>query len=168
MALLIGKFTCLLACYFGGLLGGVLGHELGHALTALLATRQRVEMELGTAGKRGEARLGRLSLVFRSRGLRYGATRYDRAKESRGAQAAVALGGPAASALAVCGLGWLMVTSTVGSWTWIVALGLATANFRILIVAVWPTEYRPLGQGGPVWVSDGLDVWRLLTKGRGE
>lgn len=163
MLLVIGKFVCLLGCYLGGLVGGVLFHEMGHALVALLATRQRVELELGAEGKRRCVRMGRLSLVFRSRGWRYGATRYERAKELRGVQALVALGGPVASLLAVLGFGWLMVSSTVGSWTWIVALGLAIANFRIWIVAVWPLEYRPQEQGGEVWVSDGLDLWRLLT-----
>ncbi|EDY84223.1 hypothetical protein VDG1235_3854 [Verrucomicrobiia bacterium DG1235] len=49
----------------------------------------------------------------------------------------------------------------VGSWAWIVFLGLTVANFRILIVAVWPMEYRPNGPDGEVWLSDGLDVWRM-------
>ncbi len=167
MLLLIGKFVCLLGCYFGGLVAGVLFHELGHALLALLATRQRIAVEIGSAGKRGLWHCGRLEFCFRSKGLRYGATRYERLAESRLAQGLVAIGGPLASFLAVGVFGWLMVTSLVGSWTWIVGLGLAIANFRILIVAVWPIEYRPTGEDGEVWVSDGLDLWRLLTKKRG-
>ncbi|MDQ8201110.1 M50 family metallopeptidase, partial [Pelagicoccus enzymogenes] len=167
MALLIGKFICLLACYFGGLALGVLLHELGHALVALLATRQRVELEVGSSGGRRHLQLGRLSLVLRSRGWRYGATRYERSKESRAAQAAVALGGPLASLMAVLGFAYLMLSSQVGSWMWIVALGVAIANFRIWLIAVWPIEYRPQGEGGEVWVSDGLDLWRLLTNKQG-
>ncbi len=163
MLLIVAKFACLTACYFGGLIGGVFFHELGHALAALLATRQGVEMEIGSAGKRGCIRLGRLDLVFRSRGQRYGSTRYDRSRESRGAQAFVAIGGPLASLLATAVFVWIMVSSTLGSWGWIICLGLAIANFRILIVAVWPIKYRPDGEDGDVWLSDGLDLWRLLT-----
>lgn len=163
MPLLIGKFVCLLGCYLGGLVGGVFLHEAGHALAALLATRQRVQMEIGSAGKRWRFRLGRLDLVFRSQGLRYGATRYDRSVESRSVQALVASCGPGASFGVSIFFGWIMVSSVVGSWSWVVCLGLAIASFRILIVSVWPIEYRPDGEGGEVWRSDGLDFWRLVT-----
>lgn len=163
MFLIVGKFACLVACYLGGIVGGVFLHELGHAMAALLATRQRVEMEIGSAGKRGCLGLGRLNMVFRSQGLRYGATRYDRSVESRGTQAFVAVGGPLASLLATAFFVWVMVSSTLGSWGWIICLGLAIANFRILIVALWPIEYRPDGEDGDLWLSDGLDLWRLLT-----
>lgn len=164
MPLLIGKFACLLACYLGGIVGGVFLHELGHALAALAFTRQRVAMEVGSAGKRGGFRLGRLELTLRSRGLRYGATRYDRSSESRATQVLVALGGPAASLLAFSLFVWMMVGALLGSWLWIAWLGLAVANFRILIVSVWPLEYRPDGEEGDAWLSDGLDVWRLVRK----
>ncbi|MDQ8185368.1 M50 family metallopeptidase [Pelagicoccus sp. SDUM812002] len=166
MVLMIGKFACLLACYFGGLVAGVFLHELGHALLALLVTRQRVEVEVGSSGKRGSVNLGRLTLGFRSSGHRYGATRYDREEETRGRQAWVALGGPLASLVAVLGFTWLMVSSPVGSWLWVASLGLGVANFRIFIVAVWPIEYQPNGEVGEVWVSDGLDFWRLMTNKR--
>ncbi|MBK1875234.1 M50 family metallopeptidase [Pelagicoccus mobilis] len=161
--LLVGKLVCLIACYLGGIVSGVFLHELGHSVMALLTTRQKVALEVGSAGARKELRLGRLELVGRSRGLRYGATRYDRESESRGVQAVVAIGGPLASSLAVLLFAWLLVNSVVGDWVWIVWLGLLVANFRILIVAVWPIEYRPDGPEGEVWLSDGLDLWRLLT-----
>ncbi len=166
MVLVIGKFACLVACYFGGLVGGVFWHELGHAVVALLVTRQKVELEIGAGGTRRCLNLGRLELVFRTSGHRYGATRYERSRESRGTQVAVALGGPLASVFAVSFFTWLMVGSPVGAWAWVVSLGLTIANFRILIVAVWPIEYRPLGEGGAVWLSDGLDIWRLLSNKR--
>lgn len=162
MLLVLGKFACLVVCYLSGIVGGVLLHEMGHALVALVATRQRVQLEVGSAGGACRCKLGRLALVFRARGLRYGATRYDREAVSRGRQAWVALGGPLASVAAVLLFGWLLVNSLIGDWAWVAWLGLLAANFRILIVAVWPMEYRPDGAAGEVWVSDGLDVWRLL------
>jgi len=167
MLLLIGKFVVLLAAYLGGIVLGVLAHELGHAVMAFLVTRQKVELEVGSAGGRAKVSLGRLELCFRTRGLRYGVTRYDRAVESRGKQAWVAVGGPVASVLAVVLFGWLLVNAVVGSWIWILWLGLMVANFRILIVAIWPIEYRPNGTTGEVWVSDGLDLWRLLRSKQG-
>lgn len=159
--LLIGKFACLLGCYLGGIVGGVFLHELGHALAALVATRQRLELEVGSAGGRWSFSLGRLWISARSRGLFYGVTRYDRGSVSRMRQTLVALGGPLASLAACLGFGWLTTQEVVGSWAWIVFLGLTVANFRILIVAVWPMEYRPNGPDGEVWLSDGLDVWRM-------
>lgn len=156
----------MVACYLGGIVSGVFLHELGHALMALLVTRQKVELEVGADGGRKVLRLGRLELVGRSQGLRYGATRYNRGTESRGTQAWVSAGGPVASLAAVLVFGWLLVDSVVGDWLWIVWLGLLAANFRIFIVSVWPMEYRPRGPGGEVWLSDGLDLWRLLTSKR--
>lgn len=161
MPLLIGKFAWLIGCYLGGIVSGVFLHELGHALVALLATRQRVDLEVGASGAKAAFSLGRLGFSFRSRGLRYGATRYERAGESRMRQTLVALGGPVASVAACLGFGWLTVSLVVGTWEWIAFLGLTVANFRILIVAVWPLEYRAEGDEGEVWLSDGLDVWRI-------
>lgn len=156
----------MIACYLGGIVGGVFLHELGHALMALLVTKQRVEMEVGSLGGRKSLDIGRLNLAFRLGGLRYGATKYERGKESSRTQALVAMGGPLASLMATLLFGGLMASSVLGSWLWIVSLGLGLANFRILIVAVWPMEYRPMGSEGEVWLSDGLDVWRLLTQNK--
>lgn len=160
MLLLIGKFACFVLCYAGGLVGGVFLHELGHAAMALLATGQRVEMEVGTGGRRGRFPMGRLQLNVRSKGLRYGATRYERYLEPRRVQALVAAGGPLASLLGCLGFAWLTVSLPAGSWAWIGSFALALANFRILMVALWPWEYRP-GGGDEIWPSDGLDLWRL-------
>jgi len=164
MALILAKLLWLWAWYVAGIVGGVFLHELGHALAALWVTRQRVELEVGRAGGTVCWKLGRLELAFRARGLRYGATRYGRSAETRGRQALVALGGPLASALACFGFGWATVASVVGTWPWIAFLGLSVANFRILLVAIWPLAYRPDGPDGEEWLSDSLDLWRLWRR----
>ncbi|MBC2605132.1 M50 family metallopeptidase [Pelagicoccus albus] len=159
---LAAKFLFLILCYALGIVGGVFLHELGHALVALCVTRQPIEMEIGKGPKCVSFGVGRLRIRLSLRGLRYGLTRYDRGRETRGRQALVALGGPMASLAALIGFGALTVNSQVGEWVWIFGLAATIANFRIFIVAIWPIEYRPEGEGGQVWLSDGLDLWHLL------
>lgn len=162
----IAKFLCLFASYIAGIVGGVFLHELGHSLAALLATRQRIALEVGTAGRRYSFVLGRLEIVVFSRGIKYGLTRYDRLGESRWSQTLVALGGPLASLAAVVGFAWLTTGEPVGSWSWITFFGMCVANFRILLTSLWPIEFRPHGPDGEVWLSDSLDLWRMWRSER--
>ncbi|MDQ8204960.1 M50 family metallopeptidase [Pelagicoccus sp. SDUM812003] len=161
------KFAWLGLVYWLGLGVAVVAHELGHAVMALLVTRQKVSLQVGqpAAGREGSIfTLGRLELRLSPRRFRYGFTRYDRAAESRARQTWVALAGPAASLLG-CGLLAALATNTlVGSGWWILWLGLFVSHFRILIVSVWPLEYRPQGAEGEVWLSDSLDIWRMWRK----
>lgn len=164
MGLVLGKIAFLIAAYVLGIVVGVILHELGHALVALLATRQRVAVEIGTGGREVKLRVWRLDCVLRGKGLRYGATRYVRNRESTGRQIAVALGGPLASLASVVGFGWLVTRSLVGNWEWIGWLGLCVASFRIFIVSVWPIRYRSSEDPGAEWESDGLDIWQMWKK----
>lgn len=164
MELVLGKFLLLFAVYLAGIVVAVVLHELGHALAGLLATRQKMAVEIGRTGKSCSARLGRLNFRLSLKGLRYGATRYERDAEPIGRQIAVACGGPVASLAAVGVLAWLTAGAVVGSVIWICWLALCVANFRVLIVAIWPIEYRPEGSEGEVWASDGLDIWRMLRR----
>lgn len=163
----LAKLGGLVAAYAVGLCVGTLLHELGHALAALALTRQRVEVELGRGSVGGrEWRGGRLGVRLGSWRVWTGATRYERAREGRGTQLAVALAGPAASfaATLVCVYG--LAAQEAAGWWAVAWLGGAAANFRILIVSAWPMEHRPDGAGGVVWLSDGLDAWRLWRGGR--
>lgn len=164
MELVVGKFLLLVAVYLFGIVLAVVLHELGHAVAGLFTTKQRMKVEIGQSGRSCTVRLGRLDFRLSGKGLRYGATRYDRDAEPVGRQVAVALGGPIASLIAVMGFAWLTSQSVVGTVVWICWLALCVANFRVWIVAVWPIEYRPSGESGEVWASDGLDIWRMLKR----
>ncbi len=159
-SLFVAKAVGLIAVYFSGLVLGTVLHELGHAFMALLATRQQVGVEIGR-NARARARLGRLRVLFGAKGLRYGFTRYDRSAVSRGRQTLVALAGPLASLAGCVAFAWLAFASSPESWLWVLWLGLSIANFRILVVSLWPIAYRPDGPEGEVWLSDALDLWRL-------
>ena len=158
------KLVGLALAYGVGLGIGVLLHELGHAAAALLATRQRIEVALGRGVEEtrlASLSLGRLSIVLANWIIWIGATHYDRTKESRLVQSFVAVSGPLASLIACLACVWWLVSVSLPSWLGVVALGLLAANFRILIVAVWPIAYRPNGSDGEEWLSDALDLWRL-------
>ncbi len=163
-ALVVAKLCGLIAAYGVGLCLGTLLHELGHAVAALVATRQRIALELGRGPGFKRLQLGRLGLALGPWRLWHGATRYDRRREPRGVQALVALAGPVASLAALAGGVIALQRWEIGSWLWVAALGFAAANFRILLVALWPIAYRPDGAEGEVWLSDGLDLWRLWRR----
>lgn len=158
---ILWKLALFVLAFVGGLYLGVLFHELGHATVALLATRLPVELQVGTNDAAPGARLARLTMKLGLRGFRYGFTRYDRAAVSRGRQTAVALGGPAATLVWAGLLVWWALSSTPGSWVWIIGAAFFIANFRILMVVTWPFEYHPYKDKDEVWLSDTLDVWRL-------
>ncbi len=156
------KFLWLAGCYGVGIGVAVVVHELGHAFASLLVTRQRIELQIGKRASDAKGwRVGRLQVFWSPRGFHLGATRYDRTAVSRVRQMAVAAAGPLASFVFFAFFAVLMSRSLLGGWQWISFLGLSVANFRILIVALWPVAYRPHGPEGEVWLSDGLDFWRL-------
>lgn len=158
------KVIGLFGLYFVGISLGVLLHELGHALTALFATRQNVAIELGRGEKGQDFQIGRLIIKTKSLLPRYGVTLYDRSRETRARQTLVALCGPLMTAVVCAVCLWVLLSMAYGSWSWLVLLALCVANFRILIVAVWPIAYRPDGEKGEVWLSDALDIWRMWTR----
>ena len=163
-AFILAKFLCLAAVYVVGLFIGVFFHELGHALAALLATSQRIGLEVGRSRRPWRLALGRLELRLGLAGFRNGFTRYDRAAVGKGRQLFVAASGPLASATACAACMLALERLAPGGWAWIVAVGLLVANLRILVVSLWPMEYRPDGAEGEVWLSDALDIWRLLRR----
>jgi len=156
-----GKLAAFFASYAGGLYAGVLLHELGHALAALAATRQPVTVRVGVGGGAWRLRAGRLRLELGWRRFRFGTTGYDRAAESRLAQTAVALAGPAASFAVAALCVWGMRQFYLGEWGWVAAFGAFLANLRVLVSSLWPAPYRPDPDGEEEWLSDALDVWRL-------
>lgn len=157
---LIWKLLALFGVYLGGLVVATFLHELGHAVAALRVTTQRIALQVGRTGCCSFS-FGRLDISFSSRGLRYGFTRYDRTAVSRERQTVVAVCGPLASLIVCLACVFFALNSVSGEWIWILWIGLLVANFRILIVALWPMEYRPDGPEGEVWLSDALDVWRM-------
>ncbi|MEM9160870.1 MAG: M50 family metallopeptidase [Verrucomicrobiota bacterium] len=165
LALIVVKMLWFALTFVWGVYVGVVFHELGHSLAALLATRQKVELQVGTSEGRGFS-LGRLAVRLGIQGFRYGFTRYERANESVGKQAFVALCGPLATLAwgGACVWGALASAEDMTSFAWILWAGFFIANFRIFMVVVWPFEYRPNGPEGEVWLSDSLDVWRMLKK----
>lgn len=160
---IVVSLAILVAAYPVCLVVSVFVHELGHALTALFVSKQEIRLMLGQGGNRREMRLGRLFLSFAFRGLQFGATSYDRTRESIGVQLAVAFGGPLMSIALAVGGGLLLMDTPLGDWQGLLLLALFVANFRILIVALWPIRYRPSKDSDDVWLSDSLDIWQLLN-----
>lgn len=161
---MIVKLAVLCGGYIVGLTLATLLHEFGHALAALILTRQEIELEIGRGTRIAGFRVGRLRFALARRARRYGFTRYERFREARWRQAAVALAGPLAT-LASCAACFLWARAVgAGGATWIVAVALLVANLRVLVTALWPVAYYPDGPGGEAWLSDALDLWRLYHK----
>jgi len=164
--MILGLLVLVLA-YAAGLWLATLAHELGHGIAAAALTRQRVRLEVGSGRRAFSFSLGRVDFRFGSSGLRYGSASYERSRETWLRQLLVAAAGPLASAAAFAGFACLAGLAAAGDWDWYLWLGLCLANFRILLVAVWPIELSRPGDSGEVLVSDGLDIWRLW-RNRGE
>ena len=161
MEIIVLKALLFVAALLDGVYLGVLLHELGHAAMALLATRQPIAVQVGTSARNVEFGVGRLTVKLGLAGFRYGSTRYDRSRESIGAQRWVIAGGPLVSLGATVVLGLGLGRFETWSWIWVALLALFVANFRILIVSLWPIEYPAPDGSGERWESDGLDFWRL-------
>ncbi len=160
MEFLVLKVLLFAFAILDGIYLGVLVHELGHALIALLATSQSIAVKVGRSRKPIELNLGRLSIELGIAGFRYGSTSYDRSLETNSTQRWIIAGGPVASLLVAVCLGISLWMFEPWGWIWIFLFGLFVANLRILIVALWPIEYRNPGNEQEVWLSDSLDFWR--------
>lgn len=143
-----------------GIYLGVLAHEFGHALVALLVTRQSIGLQVGRSRQPLMINLGRLSIALGLVGFRYGSTTYDRSRETSLTQRWVIAGGPIASFVVTVSLGISLWQFEPWGWVWIGLFGLFVANFRILIVSLWPMEHKAPGENGEIWLSDSLDFWR--------
>ncbi len=155
------KVLLFVVALLDGIYLGVLLHEMGHVLVALLVTRQSVTLQVGTSDRNVRFSFGRLTVLLGLAGFRYGATRYDRSSESIGVQRWVIAGGPIASLCVTVCLGLSLWRFEPWSWVWVALLAFFVANFRILIVSLWPIEYPAPDGSGDVWLSDGLDFWRI-------
>ncbi len=161
MEFLVLKFLLFIFALLDGIYLGVLVHELGHALVALMATGQSVKLKIGLSKQPIELNWGRISIELGLVGFRYGSTSYDRSRESSKTQRWIVLGGPLASLIVTAGLGMSLFKFEAWGWIWVGLLGLFVANLRILITALWPTEYINPENPEEVWLSDSLDFWRL-------
>tara|TARA_B110000037_G_scaffold212245_1_gene264812 strand:- start:164 stop:682 length:519 start_codon:yes stop_codon:yes gene_type:complete len=165
--LIFTKAAVLLVAYLLSIGLGVLIHELGHAAMALLLTKQTVSLRVGNSETAKKIRFGRLELTLSLRGFRYGSTSYDRSQESLSTQIIVALSGPLGSLLAIVFAFIFVSTVSREGVLWLLLLSFFVANFRILLVALWPIKYRPNKESDEVWLSDGLDIWRMLRQNKG-
>ncbi len=162
LLVLVAKLAVLFVSYGICLFLCVLLHELGHALAAWILTKQRVLLSVGSKISDNVFRFGRLEVSVGLSGYRYGCTQYDRSEEKTWVQVAVALMGPTASLFGLA-LGFAAITFVrLDSWWWIPGLAFFVANFRILLVDLLPLEYRPRKGSDEVWLSDSLDVWRMI------
>ncbi len=162
MLVIVGKILLFLTAFVDGLYLSILLHELGHALLALLLTNQSILLKVGTSDNHLGFSLGRLRIELGLKGFQYGFTYYEREKESRLSQISVAMGGPLVSLVVMylCSL-WVLDTP-LGGWLWVIGFAFFVANIRILIVSLWPIKYRPFPDKDEVWLSDALDIWRML------
>lgn len=162
LIIIIAKFALLAFSYGISLFLCVFLHELGHSLAAWALTRQQVRLSVGTSDSGLAFGAGRLVVRFSLGGFRYGLTEYDRSIEPRGVQIAVAAMGPIASLLGLAVGFYAIAYIPFRLWWWIPGLAFFVANFRILLVALLPLEYRPRKDSDEVWLSDSLDIWRML------
>lgn len=159
---IILKLIILLVSYPVGLVLSVFIHELGHSLVALITTKQTVFLNIGRGQAKKSVRLGRLVVGTSFRSLQLGSTSYDRSLEGRGVQLGVALGGPLISLTVALLVGAFLKDIPLGTLLGLGLLAWFVANFRILIVSLWPIAYQPNKDDSEVWLSDGLDIWRLF------
>jgi len=139
-------------------------HELGHATAAIALTRQDVRLQLGSGDRARRWSVGRLRIAIGFQGLRYGWTEYDRSLESRGVKIVVALCGPLATVVLIVLAALLIRQEPSRSLIWLADLGLIVANFRILVTSLLPLKMSNPDNPEEEWLSDSLDVWRLLKK----
>ena len=163
MEFAILKALLLVAALLDGVYLGILAHELGHAIVALALTRQNVTVKVGTLGEVVGLSLGRLTLKLGLKGFRYGSASYDRQMESVKRQRWIILGGPSVTLLLTIGFGLSLSHFEPWGWVWVALMGFFVANFRILIVSLWPIAYQAPDGSGEVWKSDTLD---FLTLGK--
>ena len=162
--MIVFQFLVFAASFVGGLFIGLIVHELGHAIAAVALTKQKVTAQIGTSNRPFRIVVGRLSLRLSISGFRYGWTEYDRSGESRGVQVLVALCGPLATVvLAGFCLAWVYGFPVL-SLPWLVGLGFIVANLRILATSILPLKMRNPQNQDEEWLSDSLDIWRLLKK----
>ena len=162
--MIVLQFLVFAASFIGGLFIGLVVHELGHAIAAVALTKQKVIAQVGTSKRPFRIGVGRLSLRLGISGFRYGWTEYDRSGESRGTQVFVALCGPLATIL-LAGFGSVWVYDLPAfSWPWLMGLGFIVANLRILVTSLLPLKMRNPLNVDEEWLSDSLDIWRLLKK----
>ncbi len=162
MLVILGKILVFLGAFFDGLYLSILFHELGHGIAAVLVTRQKVVSKVGTSKDSPGFSLGRLRIELGLKGFQYGFTYYERDRESRFRQILVALGGPLASIIIALLCAWWVLDTTLGGWLWVIGFACFVANIRILLVSLWPIKYRPFPDKDEVWLSDTLDIWRML------
>ncbi len=155
------KALVFVASLLDGIYLGVIAHELGHALVALTLTSQNVRIKVGTSAALLNFNINRLSISLGLAGFRYGATSYDRSQEPIATQRYVILGGPIASLVLTIAFGASLWQFEPWSWLWVILFGFFVANFRILIVSIWPMQYKAPDGSGDVWLSDSLDFWRM-------
>ena len=163
MEFAILKALLFVAALLEGVYLGVLAHELGHAIVALVLTRQNVTVKVGTLGEVIGLSMGRLTLRLGLKGFRYGSTAYERQMESVERQRFIILGGPCVTLFLTFALGLSLARFEPWGWVWVALMGLFVANFRILVVSLWPIAYRDQDGSGQFWKSDTLD---FLTLGK--
>lgn len=161
MEFLVLKVLLFVFALLDGIYLGVLVHELGHALVALSLTGQSVKLKVGLSKQPVKLDWGRMLIELGIVGFRYGSTTYDRSQETSKTQRWIVAGGPIASLFVTASLGMSLFRFEAWSWIWIALLGFFVANFRILITALWPMEYRNPQKPEEVWLSDSLDFWRM-------
>lgn len=162
--MIVLQFLVFAASFVSGLFVSLVIHELGHAIAAVALTKQKVIAQIGTSERPFQIVMGRLNLRLSIGGFRYGWTEYDRSVESRGTQVFVALCGPLVTVVLAAFCSVWVYSLPVFSWLWLIALGFIVANLRILVTSLLPLKMRNPQNKDEEWLSDSLDIWRLLKK----
>jgi len=138
-------------------------HELGHALVALAVTDGSVTVRLAGRSPTYGVRIGRLQIVFPSLpGPGGGVTQCDREDATPREEAAIFLGGPAASAA------WFLASPTGSALEALVVVAVPAAYSLALACLPMGALVR-LGVASEAYAdmqTDGYAAWRALRRER--
>jgi hypothetical protein len=145
-------------------------HELGHGVTALLLTRKRVTLYVGSYGERKRSfrlTLGRLRVYFSYNPLRWeiGMCVPETEGLSFRGHAMITLMGPLASLFLAAACVWVLFSSDLGRFSALAAAGCTGAGLWDFFVNIIP-KTKPVAkfQGASVY-NDGQQL-RIFSKYR--
>ena len=142
-------------------------HEAGHAIFAYLSTTSPVLIRLGTKKSCPEKclKLGsRISIIFNMGDFRSGSTEFEN-QRGRLVKILILLGGPLFSVFQVITSGFFLFFSDTKLTPWLEVAWVSwfCCNLQMFLRSVIPVHLRPTKDAPDGPLSDGLQIFQLLT-----